>query len=58
MRRVTSGPRPPCSSQSNGSPRRGARVAALCVAHGVSTLLSADRDFSRFPALDVRNPLV
>ncbi len=35
-----------------------ARVAALCLAHGVSTLLSADRDFSRFPALDVRNPLV
>ena len=35
-----------------------ARVAALCLAYGVSTLLSADRDFSRFPALDVRNPLV
>jgi uncharacterized protein len=35
-----------------------ARVAALCVAHGVSTLLSADRDFSRFPSLSVRNPLV
>ncbi|MEQ1692737.1 MAG: TA system VapC family ribonuclease toxin [Gemmatimonas sp.] len=35
-----------------------ARVAALCAAHGVSVLLSADRDFSRFPALDVRNPLV
>ena len=35
-----------------------ARVAALCLAHGVSTLLSADRDFSRFPALDVQNPLV
>jgi uncharacterized protein len=35
-----------------------ARVAALCMAYGVSTLLSADRDFSRFPALDVRNPLV
>ena len=35
-----------------------ARVAALCIAHGVSVLLSADRDFSRFPALEVRNPLV
>jgi uncharacterized protein len=35
-----------------------ARIAALCVAHGVSTLLSADRDFSRFPALQVRNPLI
>lgn len=35
-----------------------ARVAAVCLAHGVSALLSADRDFSRFPALTVRNPLV
>lgn len=35
-----------------------ARVAALCLAHGVATLLSADRDFSRFPTLDVRNPMV
>jgi toxin-antitoxin system PIN domain toxin len=34
-----------------------ARIAALCVEHGVSELLSADRDFSRFPALSVRNPL-
>ncbi|MFT3777490.1 MAG: PIN domain-containing protein [Ottowia sp.] len=35
-----------------------ARVAALCLAHGVRELWSADRDFSRFPALRVRNPLV
>ena len=35
-----------------------ARVAALCRHHGVSTLWSADRDFSRFPELTVRNPLV
>jgi len=35
-----------------------ARVAALCLAHGVSVLWSADRDFGRFPALTVRNPLV
>jgi toxin-antitoxin system PIN domain toxin len=35
-----------------------ARVAALCRHHGVSTLWSADRDFSRFPGLTVRNPLV
>ena len=34
-----------------------ARIAALCVEHGVSELLSADRDFSRFSALSVRNPL-
>lgn len=35
-----------------------ARVAALCLAHGVSEFLTADRDFSRFPTLAVRNPLV
>lgn len=34
-----------------------ARVAAVCMQHGVSELWSADRDFSRFPALSVRNPL-
>lgn len=35
-----------------------ARIAAICLAHGVSTLWSADRDFSRFPTLATRNPLV
>jgi hypothetical protein len=35
-----------------------ARIAAICLSHGVRELLSADRDFSRFPALRVRNPLV
>ena len=35
-----------------------ARIAALCLTHGVSELWSADRDFSRYPALRVRNPLV
>jgi toxin-antitoxin system PIN domain toxin len=35
-----------------------ARVAALCLSHGVRELWSADRDFGRFPALTVRNPLV
>lgn len=34
-----------------------ARIAALCTTHGVRELLTADRDFGRFPALDVRNPL-
>ena len=34
-----------------------ARVAALCIAHGVRELWSADRDFSRFPGLKIRNPL-
>jgi uncharacterized protein len=34
-----------------------ARVAAICLQHGVKELWSADRDFSRFSALRVRNPL-
>ena len=34
-----------------------ARVAALCIAHGVTELWTADRDFSRFPDLTARNPL-
>ena len=35
-----------------------ARVAALCLEHCITELWTADRDFSRFPALKVRNPLV
>ena len=34
-----------------------ARIAALCLYHGVRVLWSADRDFSRFPGLAVTNPL-
>jgi uncharacterized protein len=34
-----------------------ARIAALCVLHGVRELWSADRDFSRFPQLTTSNPL-
>jgi len=35
-----------------------ARVAALCLHHGVRELWTADRDFGKFPTLGVRNPLV
>ena len=35
-----------------------ARIAALCVQHGVKELWSADRDFGRFPGLPMVNPLV
>ena len=35
-----------------------ARVAALCRLHGVRELWTADRDFSRFPGLTVRNLLI
>ena len=35
-----------------------ARVAAMCLALGVTEFWTADRDFSRFPTLTVRNPLL
>lgn len=34
-----------------------AKIAAICLAHRVAELWTADRDFSRFPALPTRNPL-
>lgn len=34
-----------------------ARIAAICLGHGVDALWSADRDFSWFPDLRVVNPL-
>jgi len=34
-----------------------ARVAALAILHEVDELLTADRDFGRFPELPARNPL-
>jgi hypothetical protein len=34
------------------------RIAALCIAHGVRELWTADRDFSAFAALTTKNPLV
>jgi predicted nucleic acid-binding protein len=35
-----------------------ARIAALCLHHGVRELWTADRDFSMYPQLKTRNPLV
>lgn len=35
-----------------------ARIAAICLAHGVTELWTADRDFGRFPQLRTHNPLV
>jgi toxin-antitoxin system PIN domain toxin len=35
-----------------------ARIAALCRLQGVRELWTADRDFSRFPGIVVRNPLI
>jgi toxin-antitoxin system PIN domain toxin len=34
-----------------------ARIAAICLAHGVNELWTADRDFSRFGELKTHNPL-
>jgi uncharacterized protein len=33
-----------------------ARIAALCIAHGIDALLTRDRDFSLFSELTVRDP--
>lgn len=35
-----------------------ARIAALCRHHGIEELWTADRDFSRFPEVTCRNPLL
>jgi uncharacterized protein len=45
-------------SRITGAAIHDARIAALCLRHGVQQLLSADRDFSRFPELATLNPLV
>jgi len=45
------------NSKVSGSRVHDARIAALCIHHGVAELLSADRDFTRFK-LPVRNPLL
>jgi uncharacterized protein len=46
------------TGQVTGGRIHDARVAALCRLHGVRELWTADRDFSRFPSLALRNPLV
>jgi toxin-antitoxin system PIN domain toxin len=35
-----------------------ARIAALCLHHGIAELWTADRDFSAFPQIKIRNPLI
>lgn len=46
------------NAQCSGGMIYDARIASLCIAHGVSELWTADRDFSRFPKLKTRNPLI
>jgi predicted nucleic acid-binding protein len=43
-------------SRTRGSIVHDARVAAICIAHGVEKLLTRDRDFSLFPELKTENP--
>ena len=45
-------------SKAMGATIHDARVATLCLHHGVRELWTADRDFSRFVDLATRNPLV
>jgi toxin-antitoxin system PIN domain toxin len=45
-------------ARATGGQVHDARIAALCRFHGIQELWTADRDFSRFPELTVRNPLV
>ena len=41
-----------------GRKTQDARVAAICLGHGISELWTVDRDYSYFPALRTHNPLV
>lgn len=45
-------------ARTGGGAIHDARIAALCISHGVTELWTADRDFSRFAALRTRNPLI
>ncbi len=44
-------------TRTSGPQVHDARIAALCIDHGVAELWSADRDFSRFSGIKVVNPL-
>jgi len=46
------------AAKAHGGAIHDARIAAICLSHGVAELWSADRDFPRYPALAVRNPLI
>jgi hypothetical protein len=46
------------AAKAQGGAIHDARIAAICLSHGVAELWSADRDFSRFASLKVRNPLM
>lgn len=45
-------------AQVRGGTVHDARIAAICIDHGVEELWTRDRDFSHFPDLRTRNPLI
>ena len=45
------------AANSRGGAIHDARIAAICIDHGVTELWTSDRDFRRFPGLRLRNPL-
>jgi toxin-antitoxin system PIN domain toxin len=46
------------SSKAVGGMIHDARIASLCLIHGVRELWTFDRDFTRFPRLKIKNPLI
>ena len=46
------------AAQIQGPKVHDARIAAMCLCHGVSVLWTADRDFGSFPELNTVNPLI
>jgi len=44
------------SGRATGNLAHDAHIAALCIEHGVREIWTADRDFTRFPGLVVRDP--
>jgi hypothetical protein len=45
-----------CRPRVRGPVVHDARVAAICLAHGVEELLTRDRDFALFPEMKTRDP--
>ena len=46
------------ASQASGNLAHDAHIAALVVEHGAQEFWTADRDFTRFPGLRIRDPFV
>lgn len=46
------------ASGATGNLIHDAHIAALCLEHGVSELVTGDRDFARFPQIRATNPFI